>query len=53
MAIEVFYTAVLQGMSVHARDGAGKAEFMAIAEPAMAGWPAVPPATAGRAPIPP
>lgn len=41
-----FYTAVLQGMSVHARDGASEAELMAIAETAMAGWPAVAPATA-------
>lgn len=40
--LAAFYTAVLQGMSVHARDGAGEAELLAIAEAAMAGWPARP-----------
>jgi AcrR family transcriptional regulator len=37
--LAAFYTAVLQGMSVHARDGASEAELMAIAETAMTGWP--------------
>jgi len=51
--LAAFYTAVLQGMSVHARDGASGAELMAIAEAAMAGWPAVAPAAAGGGPTPP
>jgi AcrR family transcriptional regulator len=51
--LAAFYTAVLQGMSVQARDGAGEAELMAIAEAAMAGWPASPPAAAAGAPTPP
>jgi AcrR family transcriptional regulator len=51
--LAAFYTAVLQGMSVHARDGASEAELMAIAETAMAGWPAFPPAAPGRGPTPP
>ena len=37
--LAAFYTAVLQGMSVHARDGASEAELVAIADTAMAGWP--------------
>jgi AcrR family transcriptional regulator len=51
--LAAFYTAVLHGMSVQARDGANEAELMAIAEAAMAGWPASPPAAAGGASTPP
>lgn len=36
-----FYTAVLQGMSVQARDGAGRAELERIADRALAAWDAV------------
>ena len=35
-----FYAAVLQGMSQQARDGAGRAELEAVAEAALAAWPA-------------
>ena len=34
-----FYMAVLQGMSVQARDGASRATLMAIADQAMNSWP--------------
>lgn len=35
-----FYGAVIQGMSIQARDGAGCAELLQIAEAALAAWPA-------------
>ena len=35
-----FYAAVIQGMSVQARDGADEASLVAIAEQALQGWPA-------------
>ncbi|MFJ4769859.1 TetR/AcrR family transcriptional regulator [Streptomyces uncialis] len=40
-AAAAFYTAVLQGMSVQARDGAGRAELERIADRALAAWDAV------------
>ena len=39
-AMATFYIAVIQGMSVQARDGASRATLMGIAEQAMAAWPA-------------
>lgn len=51
--LAAFYTAVLQGMSVHARDGGSEAELMAIAETALAAWPALPQAAAGGGSTPP
>jgi AcrR family transcriptional regulator len=39
--VAAFYTAVLQGMSVQARDGAGRAELARIADRALAAWNAV------------
>ena len=38
-AVAAYYMAVLQGMSVQARDGASRATLMAIAAQAMAAWP--------------
>jgi AcrR family transcriptional regulator len=38
-AMAAFYMAVLQGMSVQARDGASRADLMGIAAQAMMGWP--------------
>jgi AcrR family transcriptional regulator len=38
-AMAAFYMAILQGMSVQARDGASKATLMGIAEQAMRAWP--------------
>jgi AcrR family transcriptional regulator len=38
-AMAAFYIAVIQGMSVQARDGASRATLMKIAEHAMMGWP--------------
>jgi AcrR family transcriptional regulator len=38
-ALAAFYMAILQGMSVQARDGASRAALMAIAERAMNAWP--------------
>ncbi|ARQ67889.1 TetR/AcrR family transcriptional regulator [Streptomyces marincola] len=40
-AVAAFYTAVVQGMSVQARDGASHAVLTRIAEGAMAAWDAV------------
>lgn len=40
-AVASFYTAVLQGMSVQARDGASRQELEQVAEYAMASWEAV------------
>lgn len=37
--VAAFYTAVFQGMSIKARDGASRAELTAIANRAMAAWP--------------
>lgn len=37
--LAAFYTAVLQGLSVQARDGAEAATLEAIVDAAMAGWP--------------
>ncbi len=39
-ALAAFYMAILQGMSVQARDGASRATLMAISDRAMAAWPA-------------
>ncbi|MFF2024693.1 TetR/AcrR family transcriptional regulator [Streptomyces sp. NPDC058171] len=39
--VAAFYTAVLQGMSVQARDGAGHPELDRIADRALAAWDAV------------
>ena len=38
-AIASFYITVQQGMSIRARDGAGRAELEAVAQSAMAAWP--------------
>ncbi|GGT36203.1 TetR/AcrR family transcriptional regulator [Streptomyces purpureus] len=40
-AVAAFYTTVVQGMSVQARDGATRADLERIAERAMAAWDAV------------
>lgn len=37
-AIARYYTTVVQGLSLQARDGASRAELEAIADAAMAGW---------------
>ncbi|GGQ20330.1 hypothetical protein GCM10010140_58470 [Streptosporangium pseudovulgare] len=37
-AVARFYTTVLQGMSIQARDGAGRAELEAVIACAMAAW---------------
>jgi AcrR family transcriptional regulator len=39
VAMAAFYMAILQGMSVQARDGATRAALMAIADQAMQAWP--------------
>lgn len=36
-----FYATVQQGLSIQARDGAGRAELQAVADAAMAAWPAL------------
>ncbi|MEV0841701.1 TetR/AcrR family transcriptional regulator [Actinocatenispora sera] len=41
-ALAAFYTAVLQGMSAQARDGATRTDLEQIAETALRAWPAVP-----------
>jgi AcrR family transcriptional regulator len=38
-ALAGFYTAVLQGMSLQAREGAGKKSLMGMAQAAMRAWP--------------
>jgi AcrR family transcriptional regulator len=38
-AMATFYMAVLQGMSIQARDGASRAALMMIAQQAMRAWP--------------
>ncbi len=38
-AMAAFYMAILQGMSVQARDGATRASLIAIADQAMQAWP--------------
>ncbi len=38
-ALAAFYTAVLSGMSARSRDGAPRAELLAIAETALGAWP--------------
>ncbi|AKU95019.1 Transcriptional regulator, TetR family [Labilithrix luteola] len=38
-ALALFYSAMLQGMSAQARDGASRAELEAIAEAALQTWP--------------
>ena len=40
-AIAAFYCTVQQGMSIRARDGASRAELEAVAQGAMAAWPAL------------
>ncbi|MFF2956677.1 TetR family transcriptional regulator C-terminal domain-containing protein, partial [Kitasatospora sp. NPDC057965] len=40
-ALAVYYATVVQGMSQQARDGASTADLEAVAELAMASWPAV------------
>jgi AcrR family transcriptional regulator len=37
--LAAFYTAILQGMSIKARDGADRAELDSIVSAAMRGWP--------------
>ncbi|WP_028926639.1 TetR/AcrR family transcriptional regulator [Pseudonocardia acaciae] len=37
-AVAAYYSTVLHGMSVQARDGAGRAELLAVADAAMAAW---------------
>lgn len=39
--IAAFYTTVMHGLSIQARDGASMAELQAIADSAMAGWEAL------------
>jgi AcrR family transcriptional regulator len=41
-ALAAFYTAVLQGMSAQARDGATRTDLEQIAETALRAWPAAP-----------
>ncbi|QDY75837.1 TetR/AcrR family transcriptional regulator [Streptomyces qinzhouensis] len=48
-----FYTAVVQGMAVQARDGAGRDELERMAERALAAWSAVTGGPAPEAPEPP
>jgi len=38
-ALARFYAAVIQGMSVQARDGASRKELQAIAKVALSAWP--------------
>lgn len=49
-AIARFYACVIQGMSIQARDGLGRAELEGIARAAMAAWPALTAAAASVAP---
>jgi len=44
--LATFYAAIIQGMSTQARDGATREELLAVAEHAMAAWPAAEPVTA-------
>lgn len=39
VALAALYMAILQGMSIQARDGAARASLQAVAEQAMAAWP--------------
>jgi AcrR family transcriptional regulator len=39
--VAAFYNAVMQGMSVQARDGAARADLLAVADRAMAAWDVV------------
>lgn len=39
--LATFYAAIIQGMSTQARDGASLRELLAVADRAMAAWPAV------------
>jgi TetR/AcrR family transcriptional regulator, copper-responsive repressor len=39
-ALACFYGAIIQGMSVQARDGADRALLQEIADRALAAWPA-------------
>jgi hypothetical protein len=47
-AIARYYTTVVQGLSVQARDGAGRAELQAVIACAMAAWDTVAPAAPSR-----
>ncbi|MBM9508232.1 TetR/AcrR family transcriptional regulator [Actinacidiphila acididurans] len=42
-ALATFYSAVLQGMSAQARDGASRSDLRHIAEAALLAWPSAPP----------
>jgi hypothetical protein len=42
-ALASFYMAVLQGMSLHAKDGASRDRLREIGEAALMAWPADPP----------
>ncbi|WP_375546716.1 TetR/AcrR family transcriptional regulator [Streptomyces gossypii] len=52
-AVAHFYTAVLQGMSVQARDGASRADLERVADQAMTAWDAVTAQRRRSAPSPP
>ena len=48
-ALSAFYMAVVQGMSLHAKDGAGRKRLQEIAAAAMQAWPKLPKAKKQKA----